>query len=79
MYIYMRANLCHLKAHVNELAFDFVNSPIDSKTFLYRQNHRQVVQISGQHYIIRPEKGSGFVILNSSDYINKMSFYIGRH
>lgn len=64
-------NVSHLKACLNELAYDFVNSSIDSRAFLSQQNHYQMVRLLNLGLIFI-NKGSGVVILNYSDYINKI-------
>lgn len=61
-------NVGHLKVYLNEIAYDFVNLSIDSRAFLWQQNHYWMARLLRSRtdiYITKPYKGS--------DYINKMS------
>lgn len=60
--------LC-LKAHQNDLAYSFVYQ------FSWEKNHFQMTKLlktKTDIYITRPDKYAGVVILNYSEYINKM-------
>ena len=63
------------KAKLNELAHSFCGSPIDVTKFPFDSDCLQAIKSlrSNKHILItKPEKGSGVVILNRSEYDKKM-------
>ena len=64
-----------LKAKLNELAHSFCGSPIDVTKFPFDSDCLQAIKSlrSNKHILItKPDKGSGVVILNRSEYDKKM-------
>ena len=63
-----------LKAKLNELAHSFCGSPIDVTKFPFDSDYLQAIKslYSNKHILItKPDKGSGVVILNKSEYDKK--------
>ena len=63
-----------LKAKLNELAHSFCGSPIDVTKFPFDSDCLQAIKSlrSNKHILItKPDKGSGVVILNRSEYDKK--------
>ena len=65
-----------LKARLNEIAHSFCGSSIDTSKFCNDPDFLSALKSlrSNKNILItKPDKGSGVVILNRSDYINKMN------
>ena len=68
-------NIILLKAKLNEVAHWFCGSPIDTSKFSMDNSCLQAIKSLRSNkaiLITKPDKGSGVVILNKSDYVNKM-------
>ena len=64
-----------LRAGLSDLAYAYSGSPIDHSDFLLHREHFQALKslrANNDIFITKPYKGSGVVILNKKDYINKM-------
>ena len=64
-----------LRARLSDLAYAYSGSPIDHSDFLLHREHFQALKslwANNDIFITKPDKGSGVVILNKKDYINKM-------
>ena len=64
-----------LKAKLNEVAHSFCGSPIDTSKFSVdniRLHAIKSLRSNKAILITKPDKGSGVVILNKSDYMNKI-------
>ena len=64
-----------LKAKLSDLAHAYCGTPVDLLDFSMHNEHFQVIIFlcsNEQILIKKPDKGSGVVILNKSDYIQKM-------
>ena len=65
-----------LKARVANLAHLYCDSIIDSRDFtMHKECFRAINRLRKNDYIIviKPDKGSGVVLLNKSDYVDKMN------
>eukprot|EP00794_Sanderia_malayensis_P010369 gene10369-11449_t len=64
-----------LKARLSDLAHAYCGTPIDLIDFYMHREHFQTIKSLRNNrdiLIIKPDKGSGVVILNQKDYITKM-------
>ena len=64
------------KSKLNELAHSFCASPIDTKNLWFDRDCLAAIKSLRSNrdiLITKPDKGSGVVILNKSDYIDKMN------
>lgn len=66
-----------VKTKLFELSNEYFALSCDRDQFLWRSIHYQTVKASKMHdeiyiYITKPDKGSGVVILNKKDYLDKM-------
>ena len=64
------------KARMVELAHSYSHSPIESGSFILKAPHFQTAKSlknNSDIYITKPDKGAGVVILNKSEYIDKMN------
>ena len=64
-----------LRARLSDLAYAYSGSPIDHSDFLLHREHFQALKSlrsNNDIFITKPDKGSGVVILNKKDYIQKM-------
>ena len=67
--------LSALKAKLSDLAHAYCGTPVDLGDFNMHKEHFQAIKSlrsNEQILITKPDKGSGVVILNKSDYIKKM-------
>ena len=67
--------LSSLKAKLSDLAHAYCGTPVDLGDFSMHKEHFQAIKSlrsNEQILITKPDKGSGVVILNKSDYIQKM-------
>ena len=67
--------LSSLKAKLSDLAHAYCGTPVDLGDFNMHKEHFQAIKslrCNEQILITKPDKGSGVVILNKSDYIKKM-------
>ena len=67
--------LISLKANLSDLAHAYCGTPVDLGDFNMDKEHFQAIkslQCNEQILITKPDKGSGVVILNKSDYIKMM-------
>ena len=67
--------LSSLKAKLSDLAHAYCGTPVDLGDFNMHTEHFQAIKslrCNEQILITKPDKGSGVVILNKSDYIKKM-------
>ena len=68
--------LSALKAKLIDLAHAYCVTPFDLGDFNMHKEHSQAIKslrFNEQIFITKPDKGSGVVILNKSDYIKKMN------
>lgn len=64
------------KAKLNDLAHSYASTPVSHSEFKWRKEHFAVIKTLRQDpalVITRPDKGSGVVILNNHEYVDKMS------
>ena len=64
-----------LKARLNDLAHAYCGTQVDLGDFNMHKEHFQAIKSlrsNEQILITKPDKGSGVVILNKNDYIQKM-------
>ena len=64
-----------LKGKLSDLAHAYCGTPVDPADFSIHKEHFQAIKSlrsNDQIIITKPDKGSGVVILNKSDYIQKM-------
>ena len=69
-------NVAYLKARLADLAQCFVNTPVDSRRFLWQKIHFESAKQLRQNtdiLLTKPDKGAGVIILNRADYISKMN------
>ena len=67
--------MCCTKKKLNEVEHSFCGSPIDTSKFSMDSSCLQAIKSLRSNkaiLITKPDKGSGVVILNKSDYVNKM-------
>ena len=64
-----------LKARLADLAHLYCDSTIDSRDFImHKECFRAINRLRNDNIIItKPDKGSGVVLLNKSDYVDKMN------
>ena len=65
-----------LRAKLNDLAHSYASTPVSHSEFKWRKEQFAVIKTLRQDsslVITRPDKGSGVVILNHHDYVDKMS------
>ena len=70
-----REELGSLKARLNDLAHSFCGAKIDSTKFIFDSDCIAAIKSLRSNkdiLITKPDKGSGVVILNKSDYVSKM-------
>ena len=68
-------NIAYVKACLADLAQSFVNTKVDSQSFLWQKVHFESAKqfkMNTDIVLIKPDKGAGVVILNRTDYVNKM-------
>ena len=68
-----------LKAKLSDLAHAYCGTPVDLGDFSMHKEHFQAIKSlrsNEQILITKPDKGSGVVILNKSDYIQKMGYIL---
>ena len=68
-----------LKAKLSDLAHAYCGTPVDLGVFSMHKDHFQAIKSlrsNEQILITKPDKGSGVVILNKSDYIQKMGYIL---
>ena len=69
-------SLTYLKTSLADLAHGFADTTVDSKGFLWQRNHFEVahgLKRNSDILLTIQEKGSGFVILNRTDYTTKIA------
>ena len=74
------ANIAYLKARLADLAQTFVNTTVDSQSFLWQRMHfesAKQLKMNNDVVITRPDKSAGVVILNKADYLSKMDAILG--
>ena len=70
------SNVTYLKACLGGVAHHFVNTPVDSGRCLWQESHFKLakrLKCNTDILLTRPDKGTGVVILNWVDYIDKMN------
>ena len=68
-----------LKARLSDLAHAYCSNPIDIGDFLILKECIQAtrsLRCNENIHVTKPDKGSGVVIMNKSDYISKMDFIL---
>ena len=69
------ANIAYLNVCLADLAQTFVNTTVDSQSFLWQEVHfesAKQLKINNDIVLTRPDKATGVVILNRADYVSKM-------
>ena len=72
----LKEELQALKARLSDLAHIYCGTPVDLTDFLMHQECYEAIKslrMNSDTIITKPDKGSGVVILNKTDYLTKMN------
>ena len=69
------SNIAYLKASLADLDQSFINTSVDSQSFLWQKVHfesAKQLKMNTDIILTRPNKGAGVVVLNRADCVSKM-------